>query len=59
LWKACGGSLQNIPWRDSARWQIRGVLHFDSINEKSQLTKERQYSEERKRGRTLGITKEQ
>jgi hypothetical protein len=41
-----------------ARCQNGSVLYFFSVNEKSQVTKERVYSEERKRGRTLGITKE-
>jgi hypothetical protein len=34
------------------------VHHFDSVNEKSQITQEILYSEERKRGRALGIPKE-
>jgi hypothetical protein len=33
------------------------VHHFDSVNEKSQITQEILYSEERKRGRASRITK--
>jgi hypothetical protein len=40
-----------------ARQWIRHTHHFDSMNEKSQITQERLYSEERKGGRTSGITK--
>jgi hypothetical protein len=34
------------------------VHHFDSINKKTQVTQERSYSEDRKRGKALAITKE-
>jgi hypothetical protein len=37
---------------------IRNIHHFDSVNEKNQVAQERIYSEDRRRGRTLGITKE-
>jgi hypothetical protein len=40
------------------RWWIRRIHHFDSMNEKSQVTRERLYSEDRKRGKSMGITKE-
>jgi hypothetical protein len=33
------------------------MVHFDSVNEKSQVTKDRLYSEERKRGRALKTMK--
>jgi hypothetical protein len=44
----CGGAV---------RWQIKSI-HCESRNEKNQVTQERLHSEERKRGRTPGSTKE-
>jgi hypothetical protein len=41
-----------------ARWQIKRIYHFvGSMNAKSQLTQERQYSEVTKKGRPSGVMK--
>jgi hypothetical protein len=37
---------------------FRSILHFDFVNEKCQVTKERLYFEKRKRGRESGVTEE-
>jgi hypothetical protein len=44
--------------RGKIRRKIKSAHCFDSINDKSQATQERSYSEERRRGRTPGIMNE-
>jgi hypothetical protein len=53
-----GSKNRNHNQQSRARWWIRSTYHCDFVNEKSQVTQEALYYEERKRGKLLGSVKE-